>query len=218
MDIEQDQQRLETIASEICRIADERQRLRLMVAIAGGPAAGKSTLGAALVTAINQGPSSHKAIYVPMDGFHKTAIVLEAEGRTALKGKPETFAVDDFLAFLERVRQGEQGLQGPQYSRKVHDVVENAYTINGEDIAVVEGNYLLLDVPVWKDIQGLFDYKVFVEVSEQTSMDRLFQRHIAGGRSAEWTKAHMAKVDLPNFQLILPTRGHADLTISGELR
>lgn len=58
---------------------------RFLVALAGPPAAGKSTLAAELVTALGQGAKA-----VPMDGFHYDDAVLIARGARARKGAPDT--------------------------------------------------------------------------------------------------------------------------------
>lgn len=93
------------------------------------------------------------AVSVPMDGFHKKNWVLVQERASALKGRPQTFEVQVFLAFLRRVKRFEKGIRGPAYSRERHDVVDNAYEIGDEEIAVVEGNYLFLDDEFWADIR-----------------------------------------------------------------
>ena len=41
-------------------------------------------------------------------------------------------------------------MQGPGYSRKIEDVVEDAFTVPAAArLLVVEGNYLLLATPPW---------------------------------------------------------------------
>lgn len=185
-----------------------------MVAVAGGPAAGKSTFTAALVEAVNGsslGPL--RAVYVPMDGFHKTTATLQAEGTTALKGKPETFDLDALYEFLQRLKRGDYGFSGPHYSRACHDVVANAYFIGSEDIAIVEGNYLLLGKHGWSRVRDLFDYKIFLKVTEEISAARLWKRHAAGGRSVEWIREHLTEVDLPNHRLVASSEEYADVVI-----
>ena len=207
---------LDALVTTVFHLADEKRSPRLMVAIAGGPGAGKSTFAVALVTALNAIAAAPKAVYVPMDGFHKTAAVLQQEGTTALKGKPETFYVEALHAFLLRLKRGEKGISGPAYSRHSHDVVLHAYVVNDEEIAIVEGNYLLLNEPGWCEIRELFDYKMFLHVSEQTATERLRKRHLAGARSAEWTAQHLHEVDLPNYRLVATLEKYADLVVSGE--
>ena len=56
---------------------------RFLVALAGPPGAGKSTLAVALVTALGAGAKA-----VPMDGFHYDDAVLIARGARNRKGAP----------------------------------------------------------------------------------------------------------------------------------
>ena len=204
------------LAAEIARRADEDGKRRLMVAIAGGPASGKSTLGTRLVQAINAACGEGRAVYVPMDGFHKSTARLTEEGMLDLKGRPETFDADALLLFLKRLARGEEQVSGPEYSREIHDVVQDAYTVKHEDIAIVEGNYLLLDGGTWNEVSALFDYKIFVRTSEATAVERLRARHRAGGKSAAWTEDHIQKVDVPNHRLVSDAEHRADVVIEGE--
>ncbi|MCH2248226.1 MAG: hypothetical protein MK042_00350, partial [Cognatishimia sp.] len=57
---------------------------RSLVAIAGAPASGKSTLAAEMTGALRQ--AGRKARLIPMDGFHLDNAVLEARGLLSRKG------------------------------------------------------------------------------------------------------------------------------------
>ena len=76
---------------------------RFIVAIAGPPGAGKSTLSASLHGLLPEGASE----VVPMDGFHYDDIVLNLRGLRPRKGAPETFDFAGFEALLKRIRSGE---------------------------------------------------------------------------------------------------------------
>ena len=206
----------EEVSQWILRSAVEQRNSRFMVAIAGAPAAGKSTFAINLVNAINQASEQRRAVHVPMDGFHKTAAVLAREGATDSKGKPDTFEVERLLDFLNRLRRFEKHLRAPQYSRETHDVVDDAYQVDDEDIAIVEGNYLLCDRGLWTDIGRLFDVKIFLSVSQETAVRRLHQRYGDSGRSAQWQEKHIADVDLPNLRLIEDSKGVADCVIQND--
>src|SRR5262245_23217738 len=72
---------------------------RHLLGITGAPAAGKSTLATALVSAL--GPD---AVLVPMDGYHLAAAELIRLGRLDRKGAPDTFDADGYVALLRRLR------------------------------------------------------------------------------------------------------------------
>jgi len=89
---------MEALAARILALAAARPG-RSLVAIAGAPGAGKSTLAAALVDRL--GP---EAALVPMDGFHLDNAILDARGRRFAKGSPDTFDVAGFEAALQRLK------------------------------------------------------------------------------------------------------------------
>ena len=76
---------------------------RRLVAIAGPPGAGKSTVAETLCANMNQREATLARI-LAMDGFHFDDRVLEARGLRARKGAPDTFDVDGLAAMLGRLR------------------------------------------------------------------------------------------------------------------
>jgi len=184
------------------------------VGIAGPPAAGKSTLAACLVKAINAVSTIPSAVNVPMDGFHRHSSELRKQGTLSIKGAPRTFDVDKLKEFLCSLKISFSPCRGPLYSREIHDVVEDAYSIDFEPIVIIEGNYLLLDAPGWKGISELLDWRLYLSVEESVSVQRLFERHIAGGRSREEAEQKITLTDMPNFRLIQGTAKFADRILS----
>lgn len=204
------------LATDILNRAGSSRRVaRFMVGIAGGPGAGKSTLAVAIVRDINRIAAGKRALYVPMDGFHMKAQVLETAGLSAVKGKPETFEANAFLNFLRKIKKFEKGIRGPAYSREIEDIIENAYKTTDEDIAIVEGNYLFLDDMPWCAIRDLFDYKLFLRVEEKTALKRLYERQLHGGKTQNEAALHVHNVDLENFGLVAPSFRNADTIIDG---
>ena len=72
---------------------------RLVIALAGPPASGKSTIAAILQRRL--GPAS---TILPMDGFHHDNDWLEARGLRHRKGAPDTFDVTALTHLLTRLR------------------------------------------------------------------------------------------------------------------
>jgi len=187
---------------------------RIAVGIAGGPGVGKSTLAAELVTMIN---ATHPGIaaLVPMDGFHMRHAKLEALGQTDRKGAPHTFEGEAFVDFLHQLKRATQTISGPGYSRKIEDVVEDAFAVGPEvRVLIVEGNYLLLTQGPWAGVKSLLDYAVFINVPRERVEQRLLQRHAAEGLfTEERNRAHIARNDLPNYDLVWESRDRADVII-----
>ncbi len=69
------------------------------------------------------------AAYVPMDGFHMKHSKLEALGTAADKGMPHTFEGAAFAEFLAALKAATGPVNGPGYSRKIEDVVDDAFTV-----------------------------------------------------------------------------------------
>ena len=77
---------------------------------------------------------------------------------------------------------------------------------------LVEGNYLLLDRPVWRDLRPLFDLTVMVTAPRAVLADRLRRRWQSLGRDEAAITRHLAN-DLANLDLVLAASGPADLTL-----
>ena len=181
---------------------------RVIIGIAGAPGAGKSTLAAALSSALG-------APLVPMDGFHLSNASLIARGRLEQKGAPDTFDALGYADLLRRLRSGE-AVSAPIFDRSIEEPVPDAIMIDaGAPIVLTEGNYLLLDDGAWAAVQGLLDECWFISVDEDVRLDRLTARHIAFGRSpAAARERALVGSDADNARLIAPTSSRADLIVT----
>ena len=101
------------VEAAIARAGDSR---RFVVALAGPPGVGKSTLSESLVAEFAR--RGEGAAIVPMDGFHFDNAVLEARGTLARKGAPFTFDADGYAALLRRLRrEPERDIAVPVFDR-----------------------------------------------------------------------------------------------------
>ena len=183
---------------------------RRALGIAGGPCVGKSTLAQKLVADL--GPV---AAYVPMDGFHMKHAKLEALGTVADKGAPHTFEAGDFANFLIALKAATGPMSGPGYSRKIEDVVEDAFTVPAETrLLVVEGNYLLLATAPWWRVKPLLDRAIYIGLDREIVRTRLMKRHAEEGLfTEERNRAHIERTDLPNYDLVVRSKPRADIAI-----
>ncbi|RUU86076.1 nucleoside triphosphate hydrolase [Mesorhizobium sp. M7A.F.Ca.MR.176.00.0.0] len=183
---------------------------RFIVAIAGPPGSGKSTLSARLHELLPEGASE----VVPMDGFHYDDAVLERRGLRARKGAPETFDFAGFEALLKRIRAGEPDIAIPVFDRSMELSRAAASIVATQTkFILVEGNYLLLDEEPWSRLAPLFDFSIFVDVPRNELERRLMERWHGHGRSDEDARAWIASNDLPNIERVLARRRAADLVI-----
>lgn len=185
-------------------------RDRIIVAIAGAPASGKSTLAGRLEHVLPQG----SAAVVPMDGFHLDDAVLVARGMRQRKGAPETFDFAGFKVLLTRLRAREPDVAIPVFDRTI-ELSRAAGAIVSADtrIILVEGNYLLLDEAPWSSLEPLFDFSIFVDVSREDLERRLMQRWDEHGKTPEEARAWIASNDVPNIERVLSRRRVADLVV-----
>lgn len=190
-----------------------RGRDRFSLAIAGPPGAGKSTLAASLHDSLTARGDS--AAIVPMDGFHLDNSELNLLGLRARKGAPETFDLAGFDAMLARIAH-EDEVVIPVFDRALDLARAGAARVTAATrIRIVEGNYLLLDEPGWRDLARHFDLTVFLDVPEAELERRLVQRWLDHGHDAAAAQARALSNDIPNARRVMAGSRPADLIISG---
>lgn len=179
--------------------APHRSRRRL-VAVAGAPGSGKSTLAMQLAQALSaQGSPSQ---VVPMDGFHLDNRILEPMGLLARKGAPETFDATGLGRLLAALGTEKQ-VYFPIFDRPRDLAVAGAGVLEQTcDTVIVEGNYLLLDAPHWRDMQSFWDIRISLQVADTVLRARLIDRWLAAGLSREDAIARAEGNDMKNAQMI----------------
>ena len=181
---------------------------RRVIAIAGPPASGKSTSAEAVADAVDG------CCVVPMDGFHLDNGLLDARGLRAVKGAPQTFDALGFVRLVERLKVEDEVLF-PRFSRELDMSIACAGAITADiKTVIVEGNYLLLDRPVWKDLHTLWDKSIMLTVPSDALEARLVQRWIDQGHSPEDAKARAMRNDIPNARLVINGSIGADVVIA----
>ena len=187
---------------------------RFLIALAGPPGAGKSTLADALVDRFNTTLPDAPAVAVPMDGFHYDNLILDANGLRARKGAPETFDASGFLAMVRRLKTPEDSIAIPVFDRSIDLSRASARLIEPRHrVLVIEGNYLLLDHPVWRDLRALFDCTIMLKPALELIEERLIQRWLDHGYAHEDALRKARGNDLANAELVLSKSGPADMII-----
>lgn len=126
------------------------------------------------------------------------------------RGAPWTFDVDGIVEFVGRLRRwadetslpparcpdekqgvtcisNEKGLpkdhfSAPTFSHSLKDPVPDSLLIPpSATIIILEGNYLLLDQPQWRDIGPLMDFRIFIRVDLEIMRERVARRHVRAG-------------------------------------
>lgn len=191
---------------------------RILVMLAAPPAAGKSTMVSFLQELA--GGMGIRLTSIGMDGFHRyqdylLSHTVELDGETVpmvkVKGSPISFDLPKLKERIERLLR-EDECPWPHYDRKLHNPVEGAVKVSG-DIVLLEGNYLLLDEPGWRELKALADYTVFVSADEADVKERLVSRKAASGMPREEAERFVERSDLRNVRLCLEKRLPADLNL-----
>jgi pantothenate kinase len=199
---------MEALVSRIGALAQASSG-RVLVAIAGAPGAGKSTLAEAFVARL--GP---EAALVPMDGFHLDNAILDARGRRFHKGSPDTFDVGGLLSILQRLKAGGEVIV-PVFDRDRDLSVGSARIVPPEaSVIVVEGNYLLLRDAPWNSLAPLWNLTVFLDVPEAELERRLIARWNHHGLSPAEGRRRAFDNDIPNARTVIARSVPADVTLT----
>ncbi|MDA3039262.1 MAG: nucleoside/nucleotide kinase family protein [Actinomycetota bacterium] len=191
---------LDQLATEI-RNAAATAVDRTIVAIAGPPGAGKSTLVDQLLGTLGESPP---VAILPMDGFHLDNRILELRGQSARRGAPFTFDAAGFVATMGRVRRDDVEVFVPSFDRSADLARAGAIRIGTEHrIVLAEGNYLLLDEAPWSQIRHMADLSVFIDVEAAVLESRLVRRWLDYGLSAAAARRRAEDNDLVNARLVL---------------
>lgn len=164
---------------------------RTVIALAGPPGSGKSTIAAEVVKRINASLAFPIAAVCPMDGFHYPRSYLSAMPNAAeahaRRGAHWTFDAEGVLALVRelhasRLDRRATTISAPGFDHKFGDpTAEGATVTPATEIVILEGNWLLLDRAPWRGIAALVDDTWFVDVDRGVARERIAARHLRAG-------------------------------------
>ena len=183
---------------------------RRLLGIAGPPGSGKSTFALWLVRELQPA-----AAYVPMDGFHLANRELARLDLTAVKGNPATFDAAGFANALERIAARTDTVYLPAFAHGgISEAIAGSIPISPRvALAIVEGNYLLLDESYWRAARARIDEAWYLDLPAEICRERLIRRHIATGRDPADARAWVESNDIPNVHTVERSRIRADLIV-----
>jgi pantothenate kinase len=184
---------------------------RCLVGIAGAPGAGKSTLVKSLANRFDPPPP-----IVGMDGFHLAQSHLEQVKQAHRKGAHYTFDSWGYVSMLRRIsrQEADEVIYAPHFDRSIEDSIAAAVPVRPDDrLVLTEGNYLLIDLPPWNQIKRYLSLSIFLDLDEETRLERLIMRHIEFGKTREHAIRHVHESDQVNAHLVAGSRHHADFVV-----
>lgn len=183
---------------------------RRLVAVAGPPASGKSTLAAVLASRLTaQGEQTE---VVPMDGFHLDDRLLQIDGTQDRKGAPHTFDADGFVRLITAL-QSNNAVVFPVFDRSREIAIAGAGRAPAEcKTVLVEGNYLLLNRAPWASLHDKWTVSIALHPPLAELTARLHARWAAHGKAD--AQAWIDTNDMPNINTVLTDSAPADITLT----
>lgn len=163
---------------------------RLIIALAGVPGSGKTTMAKHVASIITSEQAKRKGpsiVVISMDGFHLKRDELDRmpnrEEAYVRRGAPWTFDAKGVVALVRQCRNGiNTTIFAPSFDHAAKDPIENGITIPaGTEIVLLEGLYLLLDTDPWVEIADVVDERWYIEVDPEIAKERVAARHVAAG-------------------------------------
>ena len=204
---------------KLTKMQKEKGR-RVLVLLAAPPGAGKSTLLSFMEKLASEDEQSGEIQIIGMDGFHRRQAYLvshtvirdgEEMPMSRIKGAPLTFDLEKLTERLKRIAAGEN-CGWPIYDRRLHDPVDDVITVEG-DIVLLEGNYLLLDEPGWRELKDFADFTVLIRADEELLRKRLTDRKAMGMATRQEAEKFVEFSDMRNVRTCLEHSGDVDLTL-----
>jgi len=193
-------------------IKSSEGRNRYIVAIAGPPGAGKSTIAQALLLLLTE--KFIQAKIISMDGFHLDNSILADRNLLDRKGAPATFDTAGFIHLMNRLTNFEDDVVIPEFDRNKDLSIAGSSIISTKDkVLIVEGNYLLIEEEPWTKLKKTWDQTIFINPGIDTLEQRLLNRWLRYGLDTQDAKKRTLSNDLPNARYVLEKSSDSDIQI-----
>lgn len=189
-----------------------RARQRILLAVAGGSASGKSSVVAYLRSALAPVP----AAALPHDAYYRDLSHLTPLDRSRVNvDEPGSLETDLFVRHLEALLRGET-IRRPRYDFVTQTRHPERLSVDSAPVVVADGLFVLAE-PRIRELAAL---RVFVATTPEQRLARRIARDGAErGRDAAQVEAqHVARVEPMHRKYVEPSRRWADVVIPGGAR
>ncbi|WP_331233542.1 uridine kinase [Natronorarus salvus] len=178
----------------------------LVIGIAGGTGAGKTTVSREITGGIAEGVT-----HIPLDNYYAEDPTLSFdERRTANYDHPSAFEWELVVEHLELLLSG-RSIEMPQYDFEAHARTDERVTVEPTDVVVVEGLFALYD----ERLTEMQDLRIYVETDADVRILRRIRRDVLDrGRELEGViEQYLSTVKPMHEQFVEPTKRRADLIL-----
>jgi uridine kinase len=182
-------------------------RILLIIGIAGGTGAGKTTVARSLAGRLG----SDDVTYLQQDWYYLDRSHLTIEEREQLNlDHPESFDSHLLLSHLNQLREG-NSIEAPIYDYIVHTRTMNTNSLPARPVVILEG-ILVLAIP---EIRSVLDIKVFVDADPDIRLIRRLERDIKerGNTMETAIKRYLTTVKPMHEAFVEPSKRHADIIV-----
>jgi uridine kinase len=183
---------------------------RLVVGIAGGSGAGKTTVARALASAL--GPGSVRI--VAHDTYYRDHPKLDREERARFNyDHPDALETELLIEHLGSLRAG-RAVELPLYDFALHRRLANRQRLEPAPVILVEGILVLADA----GLRRALDLRVFVDADPDVRLLRRVQRDLTErGRDIASIEAQYRESVRPmHLEFVEPSRRFADLILPND--
>jgi uridine kinase len=179
----------------------------LVVGVAGGTGAGKTTV----VRAITEAVGPERVAELPEDAYYREYAQLTEAERTAINwDHPDAIEVTLLLDHLQRLVRGET-VERPVYDFAAYARSAETIRVAPRPVLIIEGILIFTD----QRLRELFDVKVFVDTDADLRFIRRLTRDVQErGRTVDSIVAQYLETVRPmHIAFVEPTKRYADIIV-----
>ena len=179
----------------------------IVIGIAGGTGAGKSTIARRLVEALPTGAISS----VQHDAYYRDRPDLESSERAGVNyDHPDSLDNALLLDHLRELRAG-RGIEMPVYDFVTHRRARQTHRVEPQRVVIVEGILLFVD----PELRSLMDIKIYVDTDADVRVFRRIRRDMEHrGRTFDSIRHQYYSTVRPmHLEFVEPSKRWADLII-----